>query len=231
MTSTLSPQEAQRHYDANAAKQDAQAWYEDEAFRVLIACSDFRLAMDVLEVGCGTGRLAEIVLRDHLPSNARYTGIDIAPAMLARAAKRLSPFAPQVTLKPGDVTLGLTAGTATLDRVLATYLFDLLSPAHSKNLMAEFHRVLRPDGLVCLASMTPETSDGDTTILTQIWRLVQRRWPWLVGGCRPVDLRALLDDKRWMVVANETVSTKGVISQVLVARKVETSEAEKRRRH
>ncbi|MDA7949416.1 MAG: class I SAM-dependent methyltransferase [Hyphomicrobiaceae bacterium] len=221
MTSTLSPEEAQRHYEANAAKQDSQAWYEDEAFRVLIACADFGGAREILEVGCGTGRLAEILLRDQLPSDARYTGIDIAPAMLARAAKRLSPFAPQVTLKPGDVTLGLTAGTATLDRVVATYLFDLLSPAHSKNLISEFHRVLKPDGLMCLASMTPQTSDGDTTILTQIWRLVQKRWPWLVGGCRPVELHALLDDKTWKVMANETVSPKGVISQILIARKID----------
>ncbi len=224
MTHTLTPEQAQRHYEANAARQDAQGWYEDEAFRVLIACSDFDAANEVLEVGCGTGRLAEIILRDEMSSEALYTGIDIAPAMLARAAKRLSPFAPKVTLKPGDVTLGLTAGTATIDRIIATYLFDLLSPAHSRNLIAEFHRVLRPDGLVCMAGLTPETSDGDTTILTQLWRLVQKRWPWLVGGCRPVHLRPLLDPKHWKVVTHETVSPRGLTSEILVARKVQSTD-------
>ena len=228
---TLSPEEARRHYQTNADKQDAQAWYEDEAFRVLIACSDFGLANDVLEAGCGTGRLAEILLRDHLPSNARYTGIDIAPAMLARAGKRLARFAPQVTLKPGDVTLGLTAGAATLDRVIATYLFDLLSPAHSRNLIGEFHRILRPDGLLCLTSLAPETSDGDTTILTQIWRLVQRRWPWAVGGCRPVELRPLLDDKLWKLVAHETVSPRGLTSEILVARKMRSDGTDGNHQH
>ena len=228
---TLSPEEARHHYQANAEKQDAQAWYEDEAFRVLIACSDFGLANDVFEAGCGTGRLAEILLHEHLPSNARYTGVDIAPAMLARAGKRLAPFAPQVTLKPGDVTLGLTAGTATYDRVIATYLFDLLSPAHSRNLIREFHRILRPDGLLCLTSLAPETSDGDTTIVTQIWRLVQRRWPWAVGGCRPVELRPLLDAKLWQIVTHETVSPRGLTSEILVARKVRSDGADNNHRH
>ena len=224
MARTLTPEQAQRHYEANAARQDAQGWYEDEAFRVLIACSDFHKANEVLELGCGTGRLAEMILHDQLPIDARYTGIDIAPAMLARAAKRLSPFALRVTLKPGDVTLGLTAGTASVDRVIATYLFDLLSPAHSRNLIAEFQRILRPGGLVCMAGLTPETSDGDTTILTQLWRLVQKRWPWLVGGCRPVHLRPLLDPKHWKVVTHETVSPRGLTSEVLVARKVQSSD-------
>lgn len=224
MTRTLTPEQAQRHYEANAARQDAQGWYEDEAFRVLIACSDFHEANDVLELGCGTGRLAEMLLHDQLPTDARYTGIDMAPAMLARAGKRLAPFALRVALKPGDVTLGLTAAAASVDRVIATYLFDLLSPAHSRNLIAEIHRVLRPDGLVCMASLTPETSDGNMTILTQLWRLVQKRWPWLVGGCRPVHLRPLLDPKMWQVVTDETVSPRGLTSQVLVARKVRDEE-------
>ena len=56
--------------------------------------------------------------------------------------------------------------------------------------------------------------------MTQLWILVQRLWPWLVGGCRPVELRRMLDDQMWDVVAHETVSPKGLTSEVLVARKV-----------
>ncbi len=220
MPPLLTPKEARAHYDAHAHKQDAQGWYEDPAFHILIALSEFEAATDILEVGCGTGRFAEMILREHSGRNTRYTGIDIAPAMLARAARRLERFAPHVTLKPGDVTLGLTAASAHMDRIIATYLFDLLSPAQSKNLVAEFHRVLRPGGFLCMASLTPNTLDGDTTILTQIWRLVQKRWPWIVGGCRPVNLRPLLDSSRWGVVAQETVSPRGLTSEVLVARKI-----------
>ena len=38
----------------------------------------------VLELGCGTGKLADKLLRAHLPPHASYIGVDISPAMLAR---------------------------------------------------------------------------------------------------------------------------------------------------
>jgi ubiquinone/menaquinone biosynthesis C-methylase UbiE len=220
MDRTLPPDVARRYYDQHADAQDAQGWYEDAALERVIALGQFDRAQAVLELGIGTGRLAEILLRSLLPDHAKYTGIDISPAMLARAGTRLKEFAPRAKLKPGDVTLGLTARKGSTDRVVATYLFDLLSPAHSRNLLAEIHRVLRPNGLVCLAGLTTVTDSGDTTIFTQLWALVQRAWPWIVGGCRPVQLRRLLDETKWEVVAHETVSPRGLTSEVLVARKV-----------
>jgi ubiquinone/menaquinone biosynthesis C-methylase UbiE len=225
MFQNLTPDEARAHYDRNAGKQDGQGWYEDDAFDRLIALGNFARAQAVVEAGCGTGRFAERLLRDHLPEHARYTGIDISPAMLARAASRLKPFEVRVTLKPGDVTLGLTEPRGSADRAVATYLFDLLSPAHSRHLLDEMHRVLRPGGLVCLASLTPETNEGDTTILTQLWSLVQRVWPWIVGGCRPVRLAPMLDREKWEIVARETVSPRGLTSEVVVARKVRPAPA------
>lgn len=219
MDARLTPEEARQHYDRNVERQDRQGWYEDDALARLIAHGSFDKAQAVLEAGCGTGRFAGILLRKHLPTHARYTGLDISPAMLARAASSLRPFELRVKLKPADVTLGLTAQRGSADRVIATYLFDLLSPGHSRTLLDEMHRVLRPNGLLCLASLSPKTDTGDTTILTQLWTLVQRAWPWIVGGCRPVELRRLLDDEKWDVVAHETVSPRGLTSEVLVARK------------
>lgn len=224
MFQNLTPEEARRHYERNVDKQERQCWYEDDAFARLIRHGRFDTAQSILELGCGTGRLAQTLLRDHLPEYAKYTGLDISPSMLARAASKLAPWQLRTTLKPADVTLGLTARQGSADRVIATYLFDLLSPAHSRNLIGEIHRVLRPNGLICLASLTPRTSEGDTTIFTQLWTLIQRLWPWIVGGCRPVELRRLIDEKKWEVVAHETVSPRGLTSEVLVARKISQPE-------
>lgn len=218
--SYLTPEEVRLFYERNVPKQDRQGWYEDDAFDRLVAHGRFDSAQAVLEAGCGTGRFAEMLLRHHLPDHARYTGLDISPAMLARAARRLKPWALRVKLKPADVTLGLTGHKGSVDRVVATYLFDLLSPGHSRALLDEMHRVLQPNGLLCLASLTPETDTGDTTIITQVWAFVQRIWPWIVGGCRPVRLRRMLDDRKWTVIANETVSPRGLTSEVVVARKI-----------
>jgi SAM-dependent methyltransferase len=220
MFQNLTPEEARRHYDDNVEKQDRQGWYEDNAFDLLLALGDFEHAQAILEVGCGTGRFAERLLRERLRDYAMYTGIDISPAMLAKAAARLAPFELRATLKPADVTLGLTEPGGSADRVIATYLFDLLSPAHSRHLLAELHRILRPNGLVCLASLTPETETGDTTVFTQLWMLVQRIWPWIVGGCRPVQLVPMLDRAKWKIIAQEIVRTRGLISEVVVARKL-----------
>ena len=218
--SYLTPEEVRLFYERNVPRQDRQGWYEDDAFDRLIAHGRFDNAQAVLEAGCGTGRFAEMLLSRHLPDHARYTGLDISSAMLARAARRLQPWALRAKLKPADVTLGLTGHKGSADRVIATYLFDILSPGHSRVLLDEMQGVLRTNGLLCLASLTPETETGDTTILTQLWTLVQRVWPWIVGGCRPVRLRRMLDENRWEILAHETVSPRGLTSEVVVARKL-----------
>jgi ubiquinone/menaquinone biosynthesis C-methylase UbiE len=220
MARTLTPTQARRHYDRNAHKQDAQGWYEQAALERLIALSDFGQAADVLEVGCGTGKFAELLLRAHLPPHATYTGVDISPSMLARAGTRLKKYAPRAKLSPGDITLGLAAGDKSKDRIVAAYVFDLMSMGHSKLLLTNMHRVLRPGGLICIAGLARVSSEGDMTVFSQLWALIQRMWPGLVGGCRPVDLRPLLDKAQWQISGYETVAPRGLVSEILVARKV-----------
>lgn len=220
MPRTLTPAQARHYYDRNARKQDAQGWYEDAALERLVALGEFEKASDILEVGCGTGKLAVKLLRDHLAPHAGYIGVDISPAMLARAGTRLKKYAPRVKLRPGDVSLGLTSPSESADRIIATYLFDLLSTSHSKNLLMEMHRVLRPGGLICLAGLTLESNGGDMTIISQLWAVVQRCWPWIVGGCRPVDLQTMITPELWEIVAHETVAPRGLVSEVLMARKI-----------
>ena len=220
MTRTFTPEEAKRYYERNAHKQDAQGWYEDDALERLIALGNFGNASAVLEVGCGTGRLAALLLRNHMPPHATYIGVDISTSMLARAGTRLNKYALRAKLRPGDVTLGLTSPDESADRIIATYFFDLLSLGHSKNLLAEMHRVLRPGGLICIAGLTRETQEADMNIFSQLWALIQRRWPGLVGGCRPVQMLPLLAGSQWQIVAHESVTPRGLASEILIARKI-----------
>ena len=75
---TLSHTAARALYDRIGRWQDTQRFYEDDATADLFARSDLRHAQSVFEFGSGTGRLAERLLRDHLPATARYQGIDIS---------------------------------------------------------------------------------------------------------------------------------------------------------
>ena len=57
-------------YDRFGGKQDWQRFYEDPALRDLICHGSFDEAHAVVEFGCGTGRLAEHLLRDYLSDAA-----------------------------------------------------------------------------------------------------------------------------------------------------------------
>jgi ubiquinone/menaquinone biosynthesis C-methylase UbiE len=57
------------------------------------------LSGTILDVGTGTGRNIPFY-----PSGARVTGIDLSPAMLARAARRLESASATVELRQMDVT-------------------------------------------------------------------------------------------------------------------------------
>ena len=78
-------------------------------------------APDVLDLGCGSGRVAEAVLD---AGAASYVGIDFSPPMLALARRRLDGR-PAVELLEGDF-LDLEP-TRTFDVVLALGLFDYLA--------------------------------------------------------------------------------------------------------
>jgi SAM-dependent methyltransferase len=85
---------------------------------------------DVLDVGCGPGRVAEAVID---AGAASYVGIDLSPHMLALASRRLDRFA-SVQLLEGDfLDIDLAR---TFDVVLALGLFDYLEePARAAEWM------------------------------------------------------------------------------------------------
>jgi SAM-dependent methyltransferase len=75
----------------------------------------------VLDVGCGSGRVGELVLE---AGAGRYVGIDFSEPMLDLARGRLERFADRVELIPGDFLD--TPLEATFDVILAVGLFDYL---------------------------------------------------------------------------------------------------------
>ncbi len=210
---TLSHPEARAVYDRVGAHQDRQAWYEDAAVDVLVARGAFDRATAVVEVGCGTGRLAARLLADVLPPGARYLAADPSPVMAALARARLAPFGDR-----GGVTetFGLPdVPPASTSHVVSAYVIDLLSTDDARQLVDDAHRALAPGGRLCLASLS--TGRGASRLVAAGWTGVWRLRPGLVGGCRPVALGLLLDDDRWETVHHEHVAPWGVPSEAVVA--------------
>src|SRR4051812_10077889 len=127
MQRTVTPAEAKAFYDRFGAKQDRQAFYEDPALARLSAHAAFGEARSLVEFGCGTGRFAARLLADSLPDDARYHGIDISPTMVRIARARLAAWSERATVQVSDGAIRLPVPSGSCDRVLCTYVLDLLS--------------------------------------------------------------------------------------------------------
>lgn len=94
---------------------------------------------DILIMGIGTG--LDIPF---LNENARYTGIDITPAMLDKAHKRVQQHANlDISLQPGDV-MAMSFEDRQFD-VVIMHLILTIAP-DSQKALDEASRVLRPGG-------------------------------------------------------------------------------------
>ena len=132
----FSPEAAKRFYDRFGLWQDAQ-FYERAALGRLMAHSDFRHASAVFELGSGTGKLAECLLKTNLPDNASYTGVDISTTMIRIASERLANWRGRATLQQADGTARLPYVEGVFDRFIAAYVLDLLSRSAIDHVLSE----------------------------------------------------------------------------------------------
>jgi trans-aconitate 2-methyltransferase len=99
----------------------------------------------VLDAGCGTGRVTEMLLdRD---ADTRVVALDAAPAMLREARTRLARFAPRVRFLESDLlelTPGMLGDDAPVEAVLSTATFHWVLD-HDR-LFRNLAAVLRPGG-------------------------------------------------------------------------------------
>ena len=213
---TLSHTDARALYDRIGAWLDTQRFYEDYATADLIAHADLHDAQAVFEFGAGTGRIAERLLRDHLPATARYRGIDISTTMVQLARERLLPWANRATIEQSDGSPRIQGPDRTFDRFISTYVCDLLSEEDIALLLEEAHRLLSPGGLLCLVSATHGHTRLEQLLMGLAARLHELS-PSLVGGCRAIDLGSFVRAGSWRVVHRNTVSKWGIVSEVMVA--------------
>ena len=214
----LTHKQAQAFYDWMGAKQDWQAFYEAEATHDLITHASFETAQAVFEFGCGTGMLAERVLTSHLSASARYVAVDSSTTMIRLAKTRLERFGSRVTVEQTNGPLQFEAASGSCDRFISTYVADLLSISDIAALFSEAHRLLIPGGCLCLVSLTHGTSTF-SRLITSVWARVHRLAPTLVGGCRPLDLHALLSATCWHLEYAHTVAAFGIPSEIIIAKR------------
>ena len=215
MRREFTPEDARRFYDRFGARQDSQGFYENPALDALFEHADFRQAQAVFEFGCGTGALARRLFKTVLSGDARYVGLDLSQTMVGLATGRLEPWRDRAEVRLSDGSPRLPVPDGDFDRFVATYVFDLLGPDYQAQVLAEAHRILRPDGLLCTVGLTHGTTPV-SRLVSRFWDGICSRWPRLVGGCRPIRLGDDLEPERWEIRHRE-VASYGISSEVLVA--------------
>jgi ubiquinone/menaquinone biosynthesis C-methylase UbiE len=210
--------QAQAFYNRMGAKQDWQAFYETKATHDLITHASFETAQAVFELGCGTGAFAERLLAAHVSPETRYVAVDSSPTMIRLAQTRLARFGSRVTVEQTDGSLRFEAASGSYDRFVSTYVVDLLSASDIAEVLSEVHRLLRPEGLLCLVSLTPGPT-WFSRLVTGLWTGTHRLAPSLVGGCRPLELRVLLQAHPFHLEYVHVVTAIGIPSEIIVAKR------------
>lgn len=216
MATTISRDDARRFYDRFGARQDRQGFYEDAAIDVLIERGRFTDSRAVFELGCGTGRLAERLLSDHLPGSAHYVATDLSSTMVRIARERLKRFGGRARVHPSDGGFDVPSQGGPFDRFVTTYVLDLLNPADIQAVLATAYAAMPPGGLFCHAGLTVGTGPVSRAA-SGLWALVHRLKPMLLGGCRPLVLTELIPSDAWRVIHRQVVVSAAIPSEVVIA--------------
>ncbi len=211
----LTTEQAAAVYDRIGRWQDTQSFYESPAVEDMVLSGGFEQARRVVEVGCGTGALAERLLSHHLPKDATYLGLDVSSHMVSLARDRVRPWTDRARIERVDGHSAWPVEDHSCDRVVATYVLDLLSPEAIATFYAEAARVLRTDGVVAMTSLAP-ADRGAGRLLSGAWVRLFSVDPRLTGGCRPVVLADHLPTG-WRMTHRATFNAYGLRSSVLLA--------------
>lgn len=152
----------------------------------------------ILDAGVGTGRNFPFYPRD-----AKVIGIDLSPAMLARAARRRPLAAAEVELRQMDVT-HLDFEDCTFDAAVATFLFCVLPDELQVPALKEIGRVVKQGGIIRLLEYT-RPRGALRRAATKVWepwinwaygasfdRRTEERIP--EAGLQLIEVRFVVDD-------------------------------------
>jgi ubiquinone/menaquinone biosynthesis C-methylase UbiE len=213
-TSTISPAILGRGavrpvYTALAPVYDLWAVFtEERSRRRALEIAAVRDGQAVLEVAVGTGLAFEELVRAN--PHGRTVGIDLTPAMLSRARRRVerAGLAGAYQLEIGDA-YALPFDDGSFDLVHNAYMFDLLPEPDFARVLGEMFRVLRPGGRLVVLDMA---------MADRWWQRVPEAFC-KIGGCRGVELVPYVERAGFAGVQRETLVQMGFPSEIVSATK------------
>lgn len=206
-SATISRSEARKIYDRLGTGLDRTARFEGRAKALALDLLAVTPGQRVLHVGVGTGA-EHAALQGAVGPGGIVVGYDLSRGML-----QLTRRYADTPLCEGDAAQ-LPLRPHQFDRLFSAYMLDLIPLVEIPLVLAEFRRVLRPGGRLVLVSLT-EGADPPSRLFVAAWKLVYQLDPCRLGGCRPLQLAALLGAAGF-AVERHLVVQRGFPSEVLV---------------
>lgn len=183
---------------------------ERNARKKLLEFADVRDGQDILEVAVGTGLSFKEVVEQN--PNGTSTAVDVTDAMLRKTSRRIrSSVSDRVRIQFGDA-YDLPFPDNSFDRLINSYMLDMIPRESFATILGEFYRVLRPGGKVALAYMVPGQSYPE-----KLWDDLYRLHPFILGGCRGVDILPYISQCGFKNVRSERITQLTFPSEVVVA--------------
>lgn len=204
---TIARAAARRIYDEVGTGLDRAVRYEGRAKVLALDLLALAPGQHVLHVGVGAG-VEHAAVQRAIGTQGLLVGYDLSRGMLQTTRRRTD-----TPLCEGDAArLPFRAGQ--FDRLFSAYMLDLIPLDEIPIVLAEFRRVLRPDGRLVLVSLT-EGANLTSRLFVAGWKLVYRLDPYRLGGCRPIQLASLLAGAGF-AVGRRVVVQRGFPSEMLV---------------
>jgi cyclopropane-fatty-acyl-phospholipid synthase len=136
-------------------------------------------ALNVLEIGCGWGSLAEVVSHDF---QCAHTGVTLSPSQLEYARQRLSQKQLTADLRLQDYR---DITDPPFDAILSIEMFEAVGKEYWSTYFKNVHRLLKPGARACIQTIVIEDSLFDQYIKGTDF-IQQYIFP---GGCLPCPAR------------------------------------------
>ncbi len=183
---------------------------ESKARERALQLADIQDGSNILEVAVGTGLAFEQIVRQN--PHGKNMGVDLSYGMLAKARNRLGRLDGGNYFLSHGSAAALDIASDSVDVLVNNYMFDLISFKQMNRVLAEFNRVLKPQGKLVLVNMTRGRGMG-----SRIYDRLYRLFPKAMGGCRGVALSDRLPGQGFKVLTREYVQQMLFPSEVILA--------------
>jgi ubiquinone/menaquinone biosynthesis C-methylase UbiE len=203
-----------KNYDCLSRWYDLiEGWGEKSICDCAIRLINIQPGEKALEIGSGTG--SNLLRVSQSVNNCKIVGLDLSYKMCRQTCKKGEG--------KNDSLSGITNANAIqlpfpknhFDALLFLFTFEIIPEKYFPLVLNECKRVLKPNGRLCIGSMSAEKM-GHLMMKLYLWSTIH--FPQIVD-CRPIDLKSIIEIAEFETSINQFQSLWGLPVRILIANK------------